>query len=67
MDRDKRDLTNQAWNEKNKTIKGTAESLNKSIGERMKQINELADKVDWTSGSKGNIINSVYVLFACHS
>ena len=33
----------------------------------MKQINELVDKVDWTSGYKGKIINSVYGLFACHS
>ena len=35
MDRVMRDLTNQALNEKNKTIKGSAES----IGETMKQIN----------------------------
>lgn len=48
-----------------KTIKQlkTAES----ISEIMKQINELVDKVDWTSEYKGKIINSVYGLFACHS
>lgn len=40
-----RDLTNQASNEKNKTTKHSAES----ISEIMKQINELVDKVDWTS------------------